>query len=1089
MPICGQDWTGLNTANTQMSFWQQFREEVSLANYRPRPAEGVVVGRPAADRYVLKNPQAGTYMRLSPEEYALWEQMDGRRTVQELAVDYFLQHQRLMPVAELVRRLRSGHMLTDPPAEVQGQLREAVRRQREPWGRRVLALLWGHPLYLKGIDRFFRWGYRWGGRLLFTRPAIWLQRLIALAGLAAFVVLLLAGRQGYEVFQSGRSYFWGLVLLLLLNLVTLSLHESAHALSTIHQGCSIRRGGLMLYVGLPALFVDTTDTWMVEKERRIQVAIAGPWSDLVVAGLASLLALPLWAGGPIVLKIATLAYVSALFNLNPLLELDGYYALCDHLDRPTLRRDALNFLWRDLWGRLRRRQPLSPQERLYTTYGLLSLLYLAVVVGLVVLFWRAQVARMGADLLRRGVAGKVTLGVLAALVGGPLLWLVGRRLYWMVRDAWRSLEERGLLALSGVRLALVAGGSLLLPLLWRLLPFSWQGTLLPFLPLLLCGLGVIALTLLFFYEGTPFRRGLLWLALFALLLGVESGALPAGAYRHTPLLAQVAAFLAVVAALSADDLLRSRPAERAGMGLLAGGGFLLSLVLARSLPPGSPFPVVVLESLSPFLLGLTLAALLPTLVSFSGTPFAPAWVLFFLALALNGLGHLWPLDRLTHLRLDLGCAFLLAQGAILYLLARYHLPYRRREGKISPTVGTHGQLRRAFARFFEDLFALFQDTLGRRRAQAVDDRLDVIAVTANWPVMVDRGRVRESVEVEERPLEDLAFLYRDLLSRALEMMEGWAGRPFLRRAVQAAYDDLPWGERQVLARHILRHTPWGKAVSEAFFRDWNQDLRLLAGVPLFFGADEATLEQVRAALRRERVPAGRVITREGEPAKALWIVATGEVEVWKGDAAGYEHLVGELHRGDTLGVEVLSGMGFYQATGRASVESTLLRLERAALEGISAEPAHPAQVVQARARLLSWLVGQDLLQGVSWQDLQQMAARMERRQVQAGEVLFQEGRPADFYLIEEGTVLLVVGWGTPGERMLSRLGPGECLGEEGALFGRAGGTARATEECVLWVLPAGVLRRFLDRPPVSPPSLYLPSGPGRGPRPTPPGRN
>ncbi len=1045
----------------QPGFWTHLQEVASLANYCPRPAEGVV-SREQDDHYVLKAPRSDSYLRLSLDEYTLWTWMDGQRSVRQLAVDFFLRQHRLIPAAELVRRLRAGGLLADPATGLRAQLQEAARRQEEPWGRRLLGLLWGHPLTIPGMDRFFRQLYRFGGRLLLARPAALLQRLVAVAGFVAFVALLAQGRAGYEVFQADRSYLLGFLLLLVLNILTLGLHECAHALATIHEGCEIRRGGFMLYLGLPTLFVDTTDTWMVGRVGRIRVAAAGPWNDLVLGGLCSLLAFPVWAGGPVLLKVAVLAYVSALFNLNPLAEMDGYYVLSDALGLPHLRRDALAFVEKELWPRLRRRLPFSPRERLYAAYGLLAVVYVVLLAGLVFLFWRTQVAHLVADLLRWGPWGRVLLGMLVALFVLPVVWLVGRRLYLSSRRAWLSLAERGLLGRAVVRLLLVAGASVALALLLLLLPAGSPRAVLYFPLLLFYALSLAALLgVLPHYQQAPFRRVLIGLAVILALRGVLVSWEEVG--RTALLLSQVGLFAVGLAAFTVEDLARSRPSERVAMGVFLAGGFVLALDLALRISPGGSLLTSLGQAGPVFLGGLGLAMLLPTVVSFADTPFAPSWVLVFLALTLN-LGRCAFVATLPlALELDLVTAWLLAQGTALYLLAQRYARCQPSEGADVRASGGHARLRQGFAHFFAALFRGFRDTFGRRRALVLDDRLDVIAVTADWPVAVDAGLVQEIAQVEDWPLEQLAAQYTELLESALDIMDNLAGRPWLRRAIQSAYDSLPWTEREVLSQHVLARTAWGEAVSRGFSQE-QAELSLLAGVPLLWGCDEDTLAQLWGGLRRERVRAGQVLARPGEKGEDLWVVVSGEVEVWQADEAGRDRLVGELHRRDSFGEAALLGEP-YPALYRTSVDTTLLRLKGAAFRGVWQDRPSPSPQMQERARLFSWLVGLDLFRGLPWRDLRALSARMERRRVPAWEAVIMEGQPIEsFDLIEQGRVLTVSGWGTAKEEILGEVGPGQHLGGPATLLGReASVTVLTIEPCILWALPVDEFQWFLER--------------------------
>ncbi len=183
------------------------------------------------------------------------------------------------------------------------------------------------------------------GWLFFTRVFALIWALVALAGLAAFI-LLLRGAGQRQLFAAGGSAPIELAALWLALLVAFLLHESAHALAVKHFHRELRGGGIMLYFGMPAFFVDTSDIWRSPRRARILVSAAGPMSDLFVGGIAALLILfsPGLAIDTIAFKLAFTCYIATLFNFNPLLELDGYFILVDWLRLPDLRRRALAFI-------------------------------------------------------------------------------------------------------------------------------------------------------------------------------------------------------------------------------------------------------------------------------------------------------------------------------------------------------------------------------------------------------------------------------------------------------------------------------------------------------------------------------------------------------------------------------------------------------------------------------------------------------------------------------------------------------------------------------------------------------------------------
>src|SRR6202012_1573478 len=89
------------------------------------------------------------------------------------------------------------------------------------------------------------------------------------------------------------------------------------------------------------------------RHRRMMISLAGPASDIVLGGAFALACLVTAPGSvrDILFQVAFGGYVGALFNLNPLMERDGYHVLVDLLNEPGLRRRATRHLHEVLAGR------------------------------------------------------------------------------------------------------------------------------------------------------------------------------------------------------------------------------------------------------------------------------------------------------------------------------------------------------------------------------------------------------------------------------------------------------------------------------------------------------------------------------------------------------------------------------------------------------------------------------------------------------------------------------------------------------------------------------------------------------------------
>src|SRR3712207_1889442 len=91
---------GVTQPTDGVSLWPLLVERTDPAQYRPRAIPDVAeeqVREGEQELTVLRSPH-GIYLRLTPEQRALWHQMDGTRTVAQLATQAFLQFHQLLPV-------------------------------------------------------------------------------------------------------------------------------------------------------------------------------------------------------------------------------------------------------------------------------------------------------------------------------------------------------------------------------------------------------------------------------------------------------------------------------------------------------------------------------------------------------------------------------------------------------------------------------------------------------------------------------------------------------------------------------------------------------------------------------------------------------------------------------------------------------------------------------------------------------------------------------------------------------------------------------------------------------------------------------
>jgi CRP-like cAMP-binding protein/Zn-dependent protease len=437
---------------TVRGIWDALREHLNAAHYRPSRSPAIAAV-PLATRhgqpyYVLANRRRSKYLRLAPDDYHLWKLMDGTRSIKNLIFEYFTAFGVLAfdRVAQLVLNLRHDGMLTDSPLDVFASVRLLLETRRGRALRAVWEVMTGQRTFqIRRIDGLIDGVHRHGGWLLYTTPAQVLYLGVSLVGGWLFLQHLASGR--YDLFQANGSYTQGLFLLAVLNFFSITVHESAHALTCKHYGAHVNGAGVMLYYGLPAYFVDTTDVWTKPAYARIATSWAGPYSGVILAGIGAIIvqAMPASPAAPILHRLSFLWILTLLFNLIPLLELDGYFMLVDWLEIPMLRARALAFFRKELWQKLRRREALRGQEPLLAWFGGLALGFSILVVMAALLSWQYRLKVLTQALWGGGIASRTLLIALLILLSLPLVLGLGSQTVstsrtaakWMRRQ-WRT---------------------------------------------------------------------------------------------------------------------------------------------------------------------------------------------------------------------------------------------------------------------------------------------------------------------------------------------------------------------------------------------------------------------------------------------------------------------------------------------------------------------------------------------------------------------------------------------------------------------------------------------------------------------------
>ena len=106
------------------------------------------------------------------------------------------------------------------------------------------------------------------------------------------------------------------------------------------------------------------------------------------------------------------------------------------------------------------------------------------------------------------------------------------------------------------------------------------------------------------------------------------------------------------------------------------------------------------------------------------------------------------------------------------------------------------------------------------------------------------------------------------------------------------------------------------------------DASLLIDLPLFESLDPEERAMLAEVVDLRALKAGEVLFKAGEPGQALFVVASGQMEISVTDHAGQKIVLTQCRKGDVFGELALLDAGPRSATATALEETELLELDR-----------------------------------------------------------------------------------------------------------------------------------------------------------------
>lgn len=239
-------------------------------------------------------------------------------------------------------------------------------------------------------------------------------------------------------------------------------------------------------------------------------------------------------------------------------------------------------------------------------------------------------------------------------------------------------------------------------------------------------------------------------------------------------------------------------------------------------------------------------------------------------------------------------------------------------------------------------------------------------------------------------------------------------------------------------------------------RELEERIQLLARIRFLHGLPRPALAAIADHLRVDQVAQGDTVVTYGEPADRFFLVRSGTLEALGPEGERY----GTIIPGEGFGELALLDKTTRTATVRALEPAVLWSLDRGHFERWVKERFEVGARIRASREERARLAALPFFKGLSGQELDRIAARMQTRRVPAGADVIRAGEPGDrYYLIREGTASVRLPDGT----FVRTLGPGDGFGELALLFGGPRtATVTADTELVLATLARADFGRLVQ---------------------------
>ena len=296
--------------------------------------------------WIVKDPVGMKYFRLKAPEFLVLSELKNNCSYQELK--RLLERKfpekitRLEAVQQLVISLHRNGLLI---SESIGQAKPLRKKRNKEIKQKAIGLLSSLiSLKLPGFDPERLLTFIYPKLSWFFSP--WFTAFVFAICLTASALVVGNLNEFYSRLPDFQSFFAfdNVLFMGAILIFTKTIHEFGHGLMCKHYGGECHEMGFMLLVLTPAMYCNTSDSWILPNRwHRMAIGAAGMYVEVFMAAICTFV---WWFTNPgwihyLALNIMFLSSVSTiLFNANPLLRYDGYYILSDFLEIPNLAQKS-----------------------------------------------------------------------------------------------------------------------------------------------------------------------------------------------------------------------------------------------------------------------------------------------------------------------------------------------------------------------------------------------------------------------------------------------------------------------------------------------------------------------------------------------------------------------------------------------------------------------------------------------------------------------------------------------------------------------------------------------------------------------------